>query len=175
MELRAVAASQLVGERVPHVRRLDSVRLVEVRFERQDHQHPRHVAHDLPHPVRAPSPDAGADEVRDRNLQRAKLPRQPQVEVGAVDQQRRRGPAVAGGVAERIHRIQDARQRRQHLGHAHHRELLGVDQRFESLRAHPRAARAERAHAGTQCLQLAQDGRAVQIGRRLDGHHQQVF
>ncbi len=168
------AAAQPVGQRIAHVGGRHAVRLVEPPFEGEDHQHARDVPRDLPDAVRAPGPDAGPDEISDRDLQLAEPPCQAEVEVGAVDQERGARPPFAGGVAGRIHRLQDAGQRRDHLGHAHHRDLLRADQRLESLGAHPRPAGAEGAQVRPQRLQLAQHGGAMQVGRRFQRDHQQL-
>ena len=150
------------------------MRLVEPGLERQDDEHARDVPGDLAHTIGAPGPYARADEVRDRNADRAEAAREAQVEVRAVDKQGGARPPLAGGVVERVHRLQDPGQRRQDLGDAHHRHVLRPRQRLESGGAHPWPARAKGAQSRTQRLQLAQHRGAVQIGRRLEGYDEQL-
>ena len=76
---------QPVGQRVPDVDGGYVMRLVETGLERQDDQHARDVARDLPDPSGSPCPDARADEVCDGNAVHPQASRQAQIEVRAVD------------------------------------------------------------------------------------------
>ena len=147
--------AQAVGQRIPDVHGAHAMPRIERGLERQDDQHPRHVAGNLLYAVRPPRPDRGADEVRDRHAPRAQLPRQPQVEVGAVDEQRSRRTALLRGAAQRAQRAEDTRKRGQHLGDAHHRQVLRAHQRLAALRAQERPAGAEGTQPGPQRSQLA--------------------
>ena len=150
------------------------MRLVETRLERQDDQHARDVARDLPDPSGSPCPDARADEVCDGNAVHPQASRQAQIEVRAVDQQRGARTPLASGVVEHVHRVQDPGQRGDHLRDAHHRDVFGVDQRLQPFLAHPRSAGPKNTQLRLERAQLAQHRRAVQIGGRFQGDDEQL-
>src|SRR5437867_8071567 len=86
---------QLANQRVTDVFHFDSNSLVELFFERQDHQHPIDVAAQRSDSVPAPGPYLRADVVNDLEAFAMKLTREPHVEIWPVNQDDRSGAAPA--------------------------------------------------------------------------------
>src|SRR5262245_58312498 len=86
-----------------------AVPLVELLLERQDDEHPNDDALDLVHPAFTPGPHLRADVIHYRNADGFEAPRQPQVEVGQVEQDGELRPALLRLLHEIAHDPQDAR------------------------------------------------------------------
>ncbi len=96
------------------------------------------------------------------------MPHTAKPRIASLDQFR--GYTVAGmilvnfiGGFEAVHHLEQARQLRQHLREAHHRELLHLEEQLHVLRGEARAAHAEEARVGRQRAELRDDRRRVQI------------
>ncbi|OGI37036.1 MAG: hypothetical protein A2V91_04285 [Candidatus Muproteobacteria bacterium RBG_16_64_10] len=164
-------AGDFIGQRVADECRRHLVLLVELRFEREQRQHPIDRAPDLAHPVAAPGPDLRTDILDGRNAGALQALGQPQVEPGRIDadeQIGRIGDKMPGQVAT------DAQQLEQSagdLGHAQHRQRLDRHQALAALGDHERPAHALETDARQALAQLAQQPGAQLIAGHLAGDH----
>ncbi len=137
-----------VGQRMSHKLRIDAALAIELLFEREDHQHLAHVfANPLDAPL-LPGPQLRADVINDRHIQFVQFARQPQVEVGEVDEDSSVGTAIAGFADHFAKAAIDAGNVLDHLDDADFGDLASVGQQLASGLAHAVATYAEELYGG---------------------------
>ncbi len=164
----------LLHHRVAHVARADAVSPVELLLEREDAQHPVHVAGDLPDAALPPGPDGGAHVEHHRDAEPAELAREPQVEVRHVHQESGRGPSLARGA----HQGPETRQMRGSRGKTSTMPMteisLASNSRSSPAACEARAAHPEGAEVRPAAAELGQHVRGVKVARGFARHHHQL-
>ena len=134
-----------VKERVPHEGDRDPRVLVEGDLEWEQHRHPVDDPADAVHAAASPGPDLRADEVEHLDPGPLGYLGQPQVEVGVIDQDEKRGGGGEEPSFQDVEILDDDRQMPQHLHQPHHGHLVGVHQGLDPSLAHAVTTHAEEA------------------------------
>ena len=116
----------LVGERMADEGGTYAVFAIEIRLEREQAQHQVHRLADRAHAPLAPGPHLRTHVLHRGETVALELPRQPQVEFLVVDADEHIGPPLENLLPQPGAQPHEARQMRDHLGEAHHRELVDV-------------------------------------------------
>ncbi len=142
------ARSRQVRQRMAHELRVDSSLAIELLFEREDHQHLAHIFSDPFDAALLPGPELRADVINHRDIQFVEFARQPQVEVGKVDEDSGVRTAIAGFADYLAKATIDVGNVLDHLDDADLGDLAGVGQELASSLAHAVAAYAEKLYVG---------------------------
>src|SRR6516162_9629228 len=121
----------------------DPMFCVELLLERENHQHFIYKFADEPNARLSPGPKLRADVVHDRNTSSLQLPRQPEVEIGKVNQHGDLGPAAVHRSHHLAKQSINARQMSHHLRKANNRDLMSIDNQIASSLSHRLAAHSE--------------------------------
>src|SRR5262249_54709232 len=123
-------------------------------------------------PLRPPRPDLRADVVHDRNAQPPDAAREPEIEIGKVDDDERVGPVVASGGDGRAERRERSRQ----LGHRFRQTGDGepaiVFEQPAARRLELRPAETKQHDLRIDRAQLARERTGIQITGRLPARQQ---
>ena len=143
-----------------------------VLLERQNAAERIHVASDRLHPALPPGPHGRRDVGHHPNALLSQLLREPEIEIGRIDQQRHVRPRPPGEVGDLPKDRENPPQLREHFADAHHGELAHIP---ESLGSRPPAVFAsEPRHLQTR-LQLGerpQHAPGEQVAGGLAAGHQ---
>lgn len=118
--------------------------LSEPRFLKgKDAQKPVDVSSHLTYTVFAPRPSLGGDQVDHGDANLLQFPRETKVEVGAIRENRKRGPAFHSSPDQLSKLTVNVGNVRDHLCQAHHRKTGCVYHRFHAGSLHTRSGAAE--------------------------------
>ena len=139
------------------------------RLKGQDRQH---MVDDLGHlfrPPRPPCPDRGRDimDGAQAGVQRPRLTRHAQAEIGAVDGDQRIGPFVGNGLRGLGDAGLQGAVLRQDFPDAHQRQLIHGKAAGQALCLHGKAANAHEFDIGRQLPEARHQRRAQIVARRL--------
>ena len=136
---------------------------VERFFEGKNHQHAIGDALHRPHPVPAPGPELRADVVNDRDAQLLDRCRQPEIEIGEIDDDQRVGLFRSRGVNQPVHHGKRARHDAKRFDEAGHADAAVVGEELASPGHQTLTAKAENGGGGIAAPNFDGERAGVQV------------